>query len=968
MITQWLWVVLLFNFAHTFGQEANPKGFPVKRITARTITIDDGLSQGMVNDILQDHYGFMWFATKDGLNTFDGYKFTIYRNAIDDSNTIAENYITKIFEDSDGDIWIGTFNGRIDRFDRRTGKFKHYNYTNNNSIIPTITGFHELVKGKITVVNNQTLLVDKKTATITPIELAKDAELMTFAKSKEIIYSIGSRIIVKDIETHQIRTTDLNSAIKKYFISDVYQVYNSLTVVKSAKFQQIKYDPINDQIHIVFRGGIATIDHKDLSLINVTKSDQIIGFHQEMEKDKIWFNVGGTTYELKISTGLVSIILRTNESSESINAVSAFKDRSGLMWIGTRGYGLIKYHPKNESFHYIRTNSVSSLDVLDEKIKVGDVPDYRLFDPNTQSWTKSYKLADLIKRGYERTGRPPTIDPYGNIWFSSETRLVKYNPKRKDSVFYRLPSLKISYENVIHCILIEDSIQAWLGTEIGLIRLNLRDSSIHLYSKEVESKSMGASPVFSIAFDRFRPKEIIWIGTNGNGLIRLNKKDNSFKRFSLKDGLPNNVVYGILQDENGGLWMSTNMGLSHFDPEKKLFQNYTANDGLQSNEFNRYSYAISPDGYFFFGGVKGLNYFKPAEIIKSTIKPQIVITDILIGNKPLREIDSSLNIPNILDSTVEITLPFEQNIFTIQFAALDYTSSLDNRYRYQMKGFGEEWVYNGTSNLATFTNLDPGTYTFIVTASIKDGEWNNTGAKITLIITPPWYLTVWFKVLAALTLATLVYLLYRIRLNQALKVVTIKNSIAQDLHDEIGSNLSNISIFSSIAQQTADENKRKDLLKNIQENAQSSQFSLQDIVWMISPKKDPTSELVSRMTRYASDVFDPISCSWKIEIDEAIYSIQLNMSDRKNLYLLYKEALNNILKHAKCSEVRICLWKEQKRLYLIIEDNGVGINFSKPPGNGLSNLKNRALALNGKLDITSTKGQGTKIELYFTPQ
>lgn len=958
---------MLSIVTNAVGQESGSPPYPVKRITAHPITIDDGLSQGMVNDILQDHFGFMWFATKDGLNMYDGYRFTIYRNAIDDSNSIAENYVTKIYEDSDGDIWIGTFNGRIDRFDRQSAKFKHYRYTNNNSIIPTVTGFHELEKGKITVVNNQTLVIDKKSGTSTPIELAKDAELMTLAKPKEIIYSVGSRIIIKNLETHQTRTTDLSSAIKKYFISDVYLVYNSLTGVKSAKFQQIKYDPINDQIHVVFRGGIATINHKDLYLINVTKSDRVIGFLQEMEKDKIWLNVGGTTYELEISTGRVSIILLTNEAAESVNAVSAFKDRSGLMWIGTRGYGLIKYNPRNESFHYVRTNSVTSLDVLDGKIKVGDVPNYRLFDPTTQSWSKSYKLTDLIKRGYERTGRPPTIDKYGNLWFTCETNLVKYNPKRKDSIFYRLPSLKIAYENVIHCIVIEDSSQAWLGTEMGLIRLNLTDSSVYMYSKEAESNAMGSSPVFSLALDKIHPEETLWVGTNGNGLIRLNKKDNSFKRFAVKDGLPNNVIYGILQHEKSGLWMSTNMGISNFNLEKNTFQNYTVNDGLQSNEFNRYSSAISEEGYFFFGGVKGLNYFKPDEIIKSTLSPQIAITDILIGNKPLREIDSSLNIPQVFDSSIQITLPFERNIFTIQFAALDFTASRENKYRYRMEGFGNDWVYSGTSNLATFTNLDPGTYTFAVTASIRDGEWNNNVAKITIKITPPWYLTIWFKVFAVLTLASLAYLLYRLRLHQALKVVSIKNEIAQDLHDEIGSNLSNISIFTSIAQQTVDESKRKDLLKNIRDQTQSSQSSLQDIVWMITPKKDATSDLISRMTRHASDIFDPIACSWKIHVDESIYNINLNMSDRKNLYLLYKEALNNILKHAHCKNVNIEMNKDQKRLYLRIEDDGVGIDFSKPAGNGLANLKNRALALNGKLDIHSKKGQGTKIELYFTP-
>jgi signal transduction histidine kinase len=443
-------------------------------------------------------------------------------------------------------------------------------------------------------------------------------------------------------------------------------------------------------------------------------------------------------------------------------------------------------------------------------------------------------------------------------------------------------------------------------------------------------------------------------------------KTGKFQRFLVKNGLPNNVVYGILPDDNGNLWMSTNNGLSCFDPGSQKFRNFDVKDGLQSNEFNHDAFVKDEQGRMYFGGVNGFNYFDPKDVSINPNVPNVVITDLKINNKSVSDIREYALVSKAVYLNEKIRIPYDQNMIIFEFAALDFSAPMKNQYQYKLEGFNDNWINSYNTHTATYTNLDPGTYVFRVKGSNKDGIWNEDGAALTITILPPWYGTWWFRTLMVLTFLLAVYAIYRYRLQQALNLVAVRNRIATDLHDEIGSNLSNISIFSNVAQQIHDNEKNVSLLKKISEYSQASQESMSDIVWMINPDNDRFENIMTQMRRYAAEIFEAINCKFIISFDEKLNGIKLNMDERKNLYLIYKEAINNLAKYSGCSQVSIELKLYKGQIIMVLKDNGRGFDLKAVgKGNGLTNMRKRAEMLKGRLTINTSPGNGTEIELNF---
>ncbi|HZG01928.1 MAG TPA: ATP-binding protein, partial [Chitinophagales bacterium] len=269
-------------------------------------------------------------------------------------------------------------------------------------------------------------------------------------------------------------------------------------------------------------------------------------------------------------------------------------------------------------------------------------------------------------------------------------------------------------------------------------------------------------------------------------------------------------------------------------------------------------------------------------------------------------------------------------------------------------------------NTATFTNLDPGTYTFRVQGSNSDGIWNESGASLQLTVLPPWYMTWWFRTGLVLLIAGGVYGVYRYRLEQALKLQLVRNRIAQDLHDEIGSNLSTINIFSEVAKVKSPQGEVHDMLGKINQYTQTSMGAMSDIVWMINARNDRFENIIVHMRELAVELFEATDTNLHLDFDPKLNDVKLGMEARKNFYLVFKEAVNNTLKYAQASNVWIAMSLQRKTITLAIKDDGVGFDANESStGNGLVNMKNRAAALNGKLKIESQPGSGASVELCF---
>nr|WP_221392792.1 response regulator [Dyadobacter sp. NIV53] len=257
----------------------------------------------------------------------------------------------------------------------------------------------------------------------------------------------------------------------------------------------------------------------------------------------------------------------------------------------------------------------------------------------------------------------------------------------------------------------------------------------------------------------------MWIGTLGGGLNFFDVKKQTFTAYTEKDGLASNVVHAIMKDNKGSLWLSTNNGLSQFTPKTKSFQNFALADGLQGNEFKSNSFFKTSDGEMYFGGVRGFSSFYPDKLVGNKYIAPVYLTDFQIFNKRVSVADKNSVLEKHISETKEITISYDQSVISFEFAALNYTMSEKNQYAYQLKGFDKDWIYSGTTRKATYTNLDPGEYIFRVKASNNDGLWNETGTSVVIHITPPFWQTLWFRALALMLMAGIIYAVYRLRVS-----------------------------------------------------------------------------------------------------------------------------------------------------------------------------------------------------------
>lgn len=314
-------------------------------------------------------------------------------------------------------------------------------------------------------------------------------------------------------------------------------------------------------------------------------------------------------------------------------------------------------------------------------------------------------------------------------------------------------------DNTIYSILEDSENTLWLATKDGLNRFNPEQRNFTTFrDHRDERKNHSTNKLFCLFEDS---QKNFWIGTRGNGLLKFDRETHTFDAYTMEDGLPNNVVYGILEDNQGNLWMSTNWGISRFDKQRTNFLNFDVTDGLQSNEFNAQSFLRSKAGELFFGGMKGFNSFFPSEILTNPTMPNIVITAFKKFNirQPLEIFDGDT-----------IRLKHNDNFFSFEFSALDFTNPGKNKYAYLLENYNKDWTYvDAGRHFAEYTNMNPGTYIFRVIGSNNDGIWNNEGTKLTIIIRPPWYKTWYFRVGLLAGIIFLIWLIIVLRVGQIRK-------------------------------------------------------------------------------------------------------------------------------------------------------------------------------------------------------
>lgn len=386
--------------------------------------------------------------------------------------------------------------------------------------------------------------------------------------------------------------------------------------------------------------------------------------------------------------------------------------------------------------------------------------------------------------------------------------------------------------------------------------------------------------------------------------------------------------------------------------EDKKITVFNKQDGIE----NLLSDAMAVDGNTVSFGSRGVIYnIDPGKITKNGAAPDVLITGLRVFDK-----DYDIN------ASATVQLDYNQNYFTFDYLALNYTQSHLNKYAYKMVGLDKKWNYVGSRRYVSYANLDEGSYTFLVKACNNDGVWNNKPAKFTLIILPPFWHRWWFFLLAFAITTGAVYSLYVYNIKQLKIRLLMRDKIARDLHDDIGSTLSGINIFSNIAlQKLGFEQPARELVEKISDKSQKSLEALSDIVWSIDTRNDDMDDFVMKANEYLS-VLDAQGIGYDFSISPEAGQVKLGMVIRRELYMVFKEAVCNALKYAGCSFIKICLSRQKDTFTLLVNDNGKGFDTAAASsGNGLYNMKQRAQKMNGTLSIDSAVGKGTTVTLKF---
>lgn len=900
--------------------------------------------------ICEDGKKNIWIGTyKNGLFRFipSQNKFDHWQNSLDNSKILSDNFITSIIEDNKSTIWIATYSG-LNKFNPNqpekpfiqvlTDSKKPIWYLAKSSFFDnaiwmgTLNGlvkFNPIAESftQVRLPENYGLQFGNSVSSVAEEDYAGEKILWvgTFGGLVRINLSTN------DMERY-LQSKTGNSELLSNQVHDVIQDRSGVLWIATENGINF-YSPKRSKFNFQISGKSKSAMLPELLNKNIRAITQTAD-------GSLWFGTDAGLFGIKNSNENYSVFGKPE--LKSLNMWSLFSGSSNRLWIGTYGQGLKELN--------IKTNEIKS---------------WKIENPEFSSSSFSY-----VKTIQE--------DNYGLIWVGFwGGGLARLNPVTGKVEHWRNeksnPS-SLSYNDV--WVIHQDSkARIWIGTNGGGLDLFNEETNNNFYNwntKKENSQRLSSNNIYaiceSIKDNSSDDQTILWIGT-ANGLNKFVIKNDPGKNngselnvdityYTVEDGLPDNAIESILEDENGNLWIGTSSRISFFNVEAETFTNYTTADGLSGSSINSSAAFITSNGIMLFGCTNGLNYFDPDRIIQSTYSPPIVITDFQILNQPAGIKNKSALRTSIFNSK-EVMLSYNQNDFSFQFTSLDYNSPEMNQYAYFMEGFDEDWIYSGKRRFVTYTNLDPGEYVFRVKATNSDGVWSNQIAKISIVINPPFWQTWWaYSIYMIVIISALISIrsfelkrrrrkeeerlrrereaaLLReaelkaknIEQEKELEKQKIRNRIAQDLHDEIGSNLSSISLMSDLIQKS--EKVDPESIKKIQrihKVAKDSSQAMRDIVWITNPTSDNLKDLITKMNEVANDMLSGIN--WKFDFPEEKFKINLSPETKRNVFLIFKEALNNIIKHSEAKNAVIKLKISDKNLLLAIKDNGKGFNKS----------------------------------------
>jgi signal transduction histidine kinase/ligand-binding sensor domain-containing protein/DNA-binding response OmpR family regulator len=1036
------------------------------QLKMESLTVADGLSQGFVTCMIQDHKGFLWIGTYDGLNRYDGYSVKQFKPRPFDSLSIQTSYITYLHEDPQHFLWVGTASG-LYLFDPLKERF--YNLSTSTLSIPAL--FIESLNGDKfgNVMVRQFAQEDQSAVRV--LQLPPDFSRV-LATNPQPLSTIRQKSL--PIRFPHVGKLLLHGCINDslFLLRDeqdnFFRVFPESGIIEPFQLQQLPGGNRIDQntlwlnsIGSIFRqpgvGGTAKLIPPEQWPLALRVANNRIG---------LWFFDTGAFF-VGSDTAHVPVDLLRPE--RELLQDPAFKktftalidgppqgiswnhqlmvDRGGLLWLSTGGWGIRKINPRQIAFNkHLAGRSISSIrEFRDGRLwirffddqyvvlnpatgltepapweaKVGKNCFYEIFpDSKNRYWLIETQLKKSKLRLFDANTQElydfPEHIPYlhavldkiledraGNIWIGScNGTLYRCQPGKKtlDDFNYGNMLPKDIITNLRTTALFQDAGGAlWVGTNYGLLRLDNPDSpqfTVFNYHPN-KTGTLSNDWITTICQDP-QQNDVFWLGTRGGGLNRFQRSSQTFTYWSeAPNGMPDNVVYGILPDDVGNLWCSTNKGIFRYTPATNTFVSYLESDGLLSTEFNTNSYLRSRDGKLWFGGVNGLNVFHPEEILPRNSTPQVAITGIKVRG-----------VQRFPDKEGLLILDFSENNVLFEFATLDFANPATNRFRHRLRGLERAWVEDGTQHIANYAALPPGRYTFELQGATADGFWSDQILVFTLIIRPPWYRT-WLAYLIYVSVfcsAIFGYIRYRehvLKLENAASMnqqESARLKAFEQLKNQFFTNVAHelrtpLTVILGLADRIKKGEDSAEHAAQITRQGEQLLY-LANQVLDLSKLEHNHFQLhlekgnILAFVRNHAQALNPLAASKGIALEVQTHPRELWMDfDLPQLQKILNNLIANAVRHTPPGgkiQVSAAVEPNQDWLHIQVSDTGEGISEADLPhifdrffqsaktqsavgasGIGLTLTRDLVLHMGGRISVESTPGHGTTFSIHL---
>jgi ligand-binding sensor domain-containing protein/signal transduction histidine kinase len=982
------------------------------------LNVNEGISNNFIHTVFKDSRGFLWLGSDDGLNLYDGEKFTVFKHNRFDSTSICNNKIRSIEEDNDGMLWIGTNDG-VSKLNPINKKATTYVINQKGKDVFTngfICKLFLSAKKQLWVYNESGVgTFDSKSNSFKIVldkSFFKDANLRisSFFVDKQDVVWVGTfnGIYSVDIKKHKF---------EKYLIYPNEKDKNIVTDIKKDK---------EDNLWItLYAGGIARLKknestfkvayyfNKTTFLNNIPIFNNLI-----ITKDNtIWATSNRGLYRFSANDlnftnykfNPQCFVFSTNKDDcIASNFVNCIIESDGDYWIGSDA-GLSAIYKSNHHFkkkenvygdifklQYTKEGSIYCAawyaNGLNKYDSAYTLISNQKFVPKTVQTADNAQISDVIE----------TKD--GKLWVATFNGLTAYLPNNKGEKYYcHLEGKNSIASNKLTSICMDGEENLWIASYNKGISVIKKDGSFEHFTKN--SKETSAIPSNLVWGLLKASNGYIWIATNegiayyntsqhkmvcikdvkikteviplgivysifesstksiwfggGNGLFELTST-NTTNYYSTEEGLPNIVVNSITEDNEKNIWVATDNGIACLKAVSRQINSFGYQNGIPNSNVKMIQKGMK--GELYIATNSSLYQFYPKELLTQMPLPPIYIRSISFSGMEANRMGFAGNrrIENLGK------YDYQHNNVTFDFIAPVYNSYKSILYQYKLEGVDKDWLNAGNLHTANYSNLTPGTYSFKARTMNSNNQTNAKEAMVMFTIVPAYWQTVWFKLIITCCLVLILYDFYWMKQKRKKEIEKIQTQIARNLHDDIGSTLSSINILSVTAQAnlSKDHLKTASTLSSINISAQKMLDTMDDIIWGIKANNNSFEHLFTRMREYCSHTLEPKNIRFEFDIKHSSFSTLLPLSYNYELYLVFKEIVNNAMKHSHCASVQILIKQESKKMILLIKDDGKGFDSTIVSNrNGLKNIVARANALNGMIDIKSTIDKGTVIQL-----